>query len=102
MNKNEWGIKFVFSTGFNLSGFSTLSIAFTKPDGTVLVKSNPDVTAPALNIDTTEGLFPSHTYAQYVFQNGDVDQSGTWSARVTYTDAGQQLISDAATFTVGA
>lgn len=100
MNSGEWGIRFLASTGFNLSGFDTLTISFTKPDGTALVVADPDVTAPNTDTETTDGLFPANTYASYIFKDGDVDQSGTWGVRVTYEDAGQKLISDPATFTV--
>jgi hypothetical protein len=100
MNVNEYGVVFAFSCGFDLSGFTTLSITFTKPDGTALTVANPDVTAPNTDIQTTAGLFPAKKYAHYVFANGDVDQAGEWSARVYYTDGSQHLISDVATFTI--
>jgi len=103
MNVNEWGVLFRFSTGFDLSGFSALSITFTKPDGTTFTRTNPDVTAPNADVITTDGLFPANTYAQYTFQSGEVDQAGKWCAYVTYDDATpQHLISDVAHFTINA
>lgn len=101
MNVNEYGVVFAFSTGFNLSAFTSLSITFTKPDLTQLTVTNPDVSAPAVDLQTTAGLFPANTYASYKFANGDVNQAGAWSARVTYTDVNQKLISDVGTFTIG-
>lgn len=102
MNVNEWGIKFQFATGFDISGFTQLQLVFTKPDGTVVTKTSPDVTAPPVDSITTEGLFPANTYAEYRLQNGDVDQAGEWCVYAIYDDGSQHLIADVAHFTVNA
>lgn len=104
MNVGEWGIGFAFSTAFNMSAFTTIGIEFVKPDGTtVLMVSNPDVSVPNIDLSTTVGLFLANKYALYTFQAGDVDQIGTWAARVIYDDATpQHLISDVGTFLVNA
>jgi hypothetical protein len=99
---NEWGVLLRFSTGFNLSAFVTLSIVFTKPDGSTFTRTNPQVTAPNTDVTTTEGLFAANTYAQYTFQPGDVDQAGVWCAHVVYDDPGQHLLSDPGHFTIDA
>lgn len=101
MNVGEWGVEFCFSTGFDMSGFTSISIKFTKPDGSFLTVSNPDVSVPNSPVNTTLGTFSAKEYAAYTFKNGDVNQAGVWSARVTYQDATpQELISDVGTFTV--
>ncbi len=101
MNVNEYGVVFAFSTAFNMSGYSFISIDFVKPDGTTLTVSNPSVTVPNVDLPTTAGTFLANKYAQYTFQAGDVNQVGLWAARVVYTDANpQHLISDVGTFTV--
>lgn len=100
MRVGEYGVKFAFSVGFNLTGFTDLSIVFTKPDGTTLTVTNPAVTAPNVNLETTAGLFPAGEYALYTFANGDVNQSGNWCAYVIYDGNGEHLISDPADFTV--
>lgn len=101
MNVNEYGVQFVFSTAFDMSSFTSISIDFVRPDGTTLTVTNPSVTVPAFDLSTTLGTFLANKYASYVFQNGDVNQVGLWSARVVYTDATpQHLISDVGTFTV--
>ena len=105
MNVNEWGVELLFSTGFDMSAFTAISMIFTKPDGTTLTVTNPGTTALIVGTAdavTTLGTFLAHKYLQYTFQNGDVNQAGSWSVRVTYTDATQHLISDSTTFTVGA
>lgn len=102
MNQGEWGVAFAFSTAFNMSGYTAISIDFVKPDKTTLTVSNPSVTVPGTNLSTTLGTFLANQYAYYVFQPGDVDQAGEWAARVVYTDGTpQHLISDVGTFQVG-
>jgi hypothetical protein len=98
VNQGEYGLACVFNTSFNLSAFTVLQIQFTKPDGTVLTKS---ATAPNVNISTALGTFLANQYAQYTFQNGDINITGVWQARVLYTDATpMHLISNISTFTV--
>ncbi len=102
MNKNEYGVGFAFSTAFNMSSFTTIEIQFDKPDGTQLSVFSPSVTVPNTDLPTTLGTFLANKYAFYVFQNGDVDQAGLWTARVVYTDATpSHLISDVASFSIG-
>lgn len=101
MNTGEFGVNFVFSCGYDMSANTSLGITFTKPDGTTLTVSSPDVTVPAIDLQTTLGLFVAHQYVSYTFVDGDVDQAGEWSARVTYNDAApRHLISDPGSFLV--
>lgn len=100
MNVNNWGVDFVFNTGFNLSGFTLLQIIFTRPDGTTFTKSSPAVSCPNVNLETTAGLFEAQQYAQYTTVPGDINQVGMWSARVEYTDLNQFLTSDSADFEI--
>ncbi len=101
VNETEFGIPYVFSIGRNMQNFTEISIEFTKPDGTILLVSDPDVTVPAVSIFTVLGLFAANTYAQYAFQEGDLDQYGTWTARLIYTDASPlHLTSNRSNFTV--
>lgn len=98
MNLGEYGTILYFSTGYDMSAKTTLTITFTKPDATTLTKT---ATVGSGNVTTTAGVFVDKMYAQYTFATGDVDQAGTWSARVTYTDAvPKHLISDSATFVI--
>lgn len=101
MNVNEYGVVLQFGVGFNISGYSTLSITFTKPDLTTLTVTNPAITVGSMTIATTAGTFNAGTYALYTFVNGDVNVAGIWSARLTYTDATPaKLISNIVTFTI--
>ncbi len=102
MNVNEYGIVFAFSTAFNMSTYTSISIEFDKPSGATLTVTDADgVTVPAVDVTTTLGVFLANKYVAYTFQDGDVDEIGVWAARVVYDDASpQHLISDVGTFTV--
>lgn len=102
MRVGEWGVVFLFSTGFNMQNETSLSLKFTKPDGTTMTETNATgVSVGTTNITTTLGIFPAYEYVQYTFKNGDVNQAGTWVAQLTYQDATpQNLISDPAQFVV--
>lgn len=100
MNVNEWGVHAVFSTGFDMRGYTALSMIFVKPDGTELIVTNPDVTVGSMDINTAFGLFPANRYLSYTTKPGDIDQVGGWEWRVTYLDSSQYLTSDIATFTI--
>ena len=101
MNVNEYGVVYAFSTGFDMSGFTSISLTITRPDlTTVTVTNSTGVTVPASPIPTTDGVFAANQYTRYVFANGDINQVGNYSARVTYNDGSQHLISDVGTFTI--
>jgi len=100
LNVGEYGVHLWFSTGFDMRGFTSLSIIFTKPDQTVLTVTNPAVSVGAVDENTVFGLFPANKYLDYVFVEGQVDQVGVWGVRCTYTDGSQHLISDPTTFTI--
>ena len=97
MNVNEYGVQLAFNSSFDMSAETSLSLALTKPDGTVLTKTP---TLGVVPLVTTEGTFAANEYVTYTFINGDVDQAGIWCAQLTYNDATQHLISDIGHFTV--
>lgn len=109
MNKGEYGVAFLYSTGFDMSSQTSVSLLFWKPDNpwsedtnsTPSLTKTSGVTVGAAPIVTTLGTFATNKYLKYTFVNGDVDQDGVWSCRATYNDAtGQHLISDVSEFTV--
>ena len=103
MNVGEYGITFNMNVNFNISGFTTLSLAFTRPDGSTFTRTNSGsiVTVGGSPLVTTDlGTFAANEYCIYVFQSGDLTLEGTYSARLTYTDASKRLVSDATSFTV--
>lgn len=101
MNVGEYGVQFVLGVSFDMSSNTSLSLTFTKPDGTTLTVTDPDVTIAASPIVTTAGTFASNTYFLYTFVSGDIDQAGDWSVRGTYNAAGPvHLISSIGYFTI--
>jgi hypothetical protein len=105
INKGEYGVACVFNTAYDMSSFTTVAMKFTKPDGTILLvdSASNGVTVPNTPIVTVLGTFAANEYARYVFQNGDLDQVGTWYCRVIYDDATpQHLISNQSSFAVTA
>jgi len=107
VNENTYGVPAVFNTSFDLSAFTTLSIVFTRPDGTILTKTSAaGVTAPNVNVATALGTFLANQYAQYYFVAGDLNQLGTWYAYVIYDNSGaspsQHILSNQSSFTVTA
>jgi hypothetical protein len=101
VREGEIGTAFRLYTFFNMSQATNLTIKFTKPDGTTLQVSSPDVTAPGVSVtDPKAGTVPAYEYMQYLWKAGDLDQSGVWRACGTYQDATTTIPSDTATFTV--
>lgn len=99
MNANEYGILFEFGTGFDMSGNTSLSLVFTRPDATVLTVTNPAVTISA----AAAPPFLGNQYMKYTFASGDINQAGSYSVRAIYNDGlPSHLISNVGTFVVGA
>lgn len=98
MNVNEFGITLQFGVSFDMSGYDTLSFTFTKPSGEFLTVTG---SLGTIQITTTEGIFAANTYATYRFVDGDIDETGEWSVRLTYTDLSPaRLISSIGLFTI--
>ena len=102
MNSGEYGIVFNLNVNFNIASFTALSLAFTRPDATTVTVVNGVVTVGGAPLVTSLGTFATNEYCFYTFVSGDINQAGTYSARLTYTDATKRLISDVVTFTVSA
>lgn len=100
MNVGEYGIVYNLNVNFDISGFTSLSLTFTKPDLTTFTVTNPLVSVGTVSIFTSQGIFSPNQYATYKFALGDISLPGTYSARLTYVDASKRLISDANNFVV--
>lgn len=107
MNRDEVGVVLAFSTAFDMSAFISLQMKLWKPSNpwSEDANSTPSLTVTAtlgtIDLDTTDGTFLANKYVTYAFTNGQLDEAGTWSARVVYTDIVQRLVSDLANFPVG-
>ncbi len=107
VNEGEFGVACVFYTAYDMSGYTEISIQFTKPDGTILAPVSADgVTVPNVDVVTALGTFLANEYAQYFFVDGDLDQTGVWYARVIYDEDTAtpplHLISNSSSFEVTA
>lgn len=100
MRVNEYGVLFYYGVSFDMSAYDNLSLAFTKPDGTLLTVNSPSVTINPSPVTTDKGTFSGNTYAIYRFVEGDINLAGAWTVRLTYTDGVQNLISQISNFTV--
>lgn len=100
MNVGEYGIAFNLNVGYAINAYQTLSLAITRPDGSVVTKTNPSVTVGNTPLVTDLGTFAADQYSTYLIANGDLTLPGTYTVRLTYTDATKRLISDAVTFSV--
>jgi hypothetical protein len=100
-NVGEWGVTYNLNTNYNLSGYTSLSMAFDRPDGSSFTRTGSDVTAPAVALVTDDsGTFAANQYATYNFKAGDLTVPGTYIVRLTYEDATKHLVSDFADFAV--
>lgn len=104
INAGEYGVAFNLNTNYALNSATSLTLNFTRQDGTTFIATGPDVTAPGTPLVTTDGngTFAANQYAQYKFKTGDLTTPGTYTVRLTYIDATKKLISDPASFTVNA
>lgn len=100
MNVGEYGLAFNMNVNFNISGFTALSLAITRPDATTLTVVNGAVTVPASPLVTPVGTFNANEYITYLIATGNLTVPGNYTARLTYTDASKRLISDVVSFTV--
>lgn len=100
MNVGEYGIRFNLNVGYDISLYTTLALAFSRPDGSVLTVTSPAVTVGSSPLTTPLGTFAANQYASYVFADGDITVAGAYSARLTYTDANKRLVSEVVTFSV--
>ena len=107
----EKGQPFFIAAGFDLSGFTGLTIEFTAPTGgTDFIATDlttPAVTAPAVQLNNDPAFDPpqtvaASTYFQYITDGTEFDIDGEWKACAFYTDASLVLNADSVTFEVGA
>jgi len=91
VNVGEYGVIYRLDTGYDMSAFTALTLTFTKPDDTVMVRTNPAVALGMVNFaDPVLGEFLAFQYVTYTFAVGEVDVGGTWEVYLTY-DAGPGL-----------
>ena len=85
----ETGRTLRVNAGFDLSGYTELSIIFCKPDGTTVTKTTADgVVIGAGVTDADLGVLTANEYVEYPIEVGviGVSDAGQWSAQILYTD----------------
>jgi len=97
MNVGEFGIAFDLNVNYDLSAASSLQIAIVRPDGTTITGAPVTGQVPLV---TDQGTFLAKQYCTYVFKDGDLNQVGDYTARLTYNDSTKRLISDPTSFSV--
>jgi hypothetical protein len=91
VNVGESGRPFYFYVGFTLTGFTTLRLVWTKPDGTEMERDN---SASAVRVGTStvfvtalSATLLANQYALYTIGTGsagEIDQQGDWRVRLHY------------------
>ena len=85
LKKGESGKVFrVGSGGFDMSSKTSLLLTFEKPDETVVTKIPSLGASPVTDPDI--GSLSANEYVEYEIEPGFLDQAGTWSVYLTYTD----------------
>jgi hypothetical protein len=98
INVGEYGLALNLNVNYDISAATALQLAITRPDGT-LVTGVPTVGLVDL-VTGDDGTYPAKQYCTYKLVSGDLNQAGTYTTRLTYTDATKRLISDPTSFTV--
>lgn len=98
MNVGEYGLALNLNVNYTLTGYTSLTMNFMRPDGTTFTSTG--VTVPNTPFVAADGTYAASQYARYVFTAGDLNQAGDYKVRLTYQDATKRLVSDVAGFTV--
>jgi len=99
LNVNEWGARLFVYAGFDLSGASGLVLELIRPD-TSIISVRPSLQTAGTTTSGGES-WGGNQYVLYVTEQGDLDQVGTWGARIIYSDAVQSIPTDIGSFNVG-
>jgi hypothetical protein len=108
LKTGETGKIFRVAAGYDMSSRTELSIKFTKPDATTVTKTQTGGEVALGTIDVTDpdlGALLANEYVEYDIEAGFLDQAGTWTGCLTYTNTAPApddiYIGDTFTFTVG-
>lgn len=102
MNVGEWGVKFRLGVSYDISGYSSLSLVFTKPSGATLTVTDGDgVTAPNSAVSGDDYSYSANEYFEYTTADGDIDEDGQWTVCGIYEDAQKKLVTAPVGFYVG-
>lgn len=78
---------FRVNAGYNMSSQTELTLTFTKPDNTTVTKTSADGVVLGGGVtDADLGALTANEYVEYPLEASFLDQSGTWSVTLKYTD----------------
>lgn len=97
-NVGEYGIALDINVNYDISAATSVEMRITRPDGSTI--SAPATVGLVDLVTAGMGTFTAKKYCTYLFQDGDLNQSGDYQVRVVYTDSTKRLIADPTVFTV--
>ena len=78
---------FRVNAGYDMSSNTELTLTFTKPDGTVVVKASADgVVIGAGVTDADLGTILVNEYVEYPLESSFLDAAGEWKVTLKYTN----------------
>jgi len=90
---NEFGKELLLFAGVDISGASTYTVRFLKPDGTeedrTAILGTEERTEKDINCQTV--TLPADFYATYVIEQGLIDQKGCWAYRLLAPGASESI-----------
>lgn len=101
-NVSEFGRRLIVNANYNLAAYSQLELVFTRPDGSMFIRTNPAITISASPLVTLDaGTLAANEYVMYTMQLGDLTVPGDYLVRLSYTDATpMHLVGGGTSFTV--
>lgn len=99
----EAGKTIVIGTSYDMSSKTSLTVTILDPSGNTTTVADGSITLNSGTYDAGSlGTFAANESLQFDTTAGMFDEAGTWSAYVTYVDAGKTLYSDTFTLTIEA
>lgn len=88
--KDESGRIFRVNTGIDMSGYTSLSLIFTDPDGVSTTKTIADGVGLGVSAvtDPDVGSLLANQYIEYTAEVGLLSKAGQWCVQALYTDDG--------------
>lgn len=90
--KDESGRVFRVNTGVDMSGYSSLSLLFTDPDGVTTTKTIADGVSLGTSsiVDPDIGSLTANQYIRYTVEVGLFSKAGRWCVQALYTNTGAE------------
>jgi len=103
MIANEYGRRLMLTTGYDLSGNTTLRIEMQRPDGVVVVFTDVTLGVEDAEVVDSRGVRHRLKAGEYMYRDwadGDITEPGKYRVRAVYMDASKELRSPQVIFPV--